>query len=144
MSDPISFHQQRIGERRRREVNRIDDMTAKDSTVSGRELIFDIGQVTFQVSFPVTFTEKPVFHYGWELDAGQSPVDQSYPGGYAFVYNWTVVGQVEGAFEGYFTGATIGALVLGTAQQRLWLHWSFRGTGLRNPVKPEDLLEEEL
>lgn len=144
MSDPISFYQQRIGERRRREVNRIDDMTAKDSTVSGRELIVDIGQVTFPVTFPVTFTEKPLFHYGWELGDGQSPVDQSFPGGYAFAYQWSVVGRVEGAFDGYYTGATIGALVLGAPGQQLWLHWSFRGIGLRNPVKPDDLLEDEL
>jgi len=142
---PISFFQQSIQERRRREVARVEDMTAKDSTVSGRHLIMGTGQVTFDVTFPLTFNEKPLFHYGWELDVNQYPVDQAFPGGYAFVYNWATVGQVDGAFEGYFTGATIGALVFGASNdQRLWLHWSFRGTGLRNPVKPDDLLEDEL
>lgn len=138
------FFQQSMSERRRRNVDRINDMTAKDTTISGKTLLIGPGEATFPVSFPVSFTQKPVPHFDPELDAGLSPVSQQFPGLRGCVVAWETFGAIEGVTEGYFTGATIAVTVYGDDNVRLWCHWSFRGTGLRNPIKDLELLEDTI
>jgi hypothetical protein len=98
----------------------------------------------FDVVFPVSFTHRPFFHYGAELDEGLSPVHKFFPGVQACVVGWSVTKQIEGSFDGFFIGATLSALVFGDDDVRLWCHWGFRGTGLRNPIQGPELLEDPL
>lgn len=144
MTQPLGFVRHGVGERRRREIDRVDDMTAKDTTVSGRQLLAGPGEAIFDVSFPATFAQKPTPHFAPELDVGLSPVTQFFPGAQACVVDWNKIKEVEGAFEGYYVGATISVLVFGDDNVRIWLHWSFRGTALRNPVQSLELLEEDV
>jgi hypothetical protein len=140
MTQPNPF-QIRIGETRRRGVERVDDMSAKDTTVTGFSAIDGVGEALVEVLFPVAFGQKPVFAFGGELDEttptvvlGQFP---SYSG---VVVSWTVVNKITGAFSGYYTGCTIAVVVGGLPSQKSWLHWSFRAPAIRNPVRiVEDL-----
>lgn len=125
---------QNMAERRRRAVDRIEDMTCKDTTISGRHLVYGAGELSFDVLFPVTFTQRPVFHFGAELDEGSFPVSGAFPGARACIVGWKVTGKVDNTFDGYFTGATIAATTYGLVSQNIWLHWSFHGTAMRNPI----------
>lgn len=128
------FFYQNMAERRRRAVDRIEDMTCKDTTLSGRHLVSGVGELTFDVVFPVTFSVRPTFHYGAELEEGNFPVAGVFPGARACVVGWEVVGKVDHTFDGYFSGATIAATTYGDDGQNVWIHWSFRGTAMRNPI----------
>lgn len=142
---PINYFSRGVSERRRRDVDRVGDMTAKDTTISGRQLILGAGESTFSVVFPVTFSHRPLPHFDPELDENTSPVAGTFPGLDACVTGWDVINKVDGAFDGYFVGATVSVNLRGDTDQAAWVWWSFRGTGLRNPVQITDhLLEDDL
>lgn len=128
-----------IFERRRRDVERVNAMSAKDTTASGRVLIMGTGDCQVEVLFPVSFSNRPFFTYGQELDEEEGPRQEVVPGRYptvdATVIAWQTVRAVEGAFDGYYTGCTLACHVGGgNSEQRLWVDWQFRGVAIRNPI----------
>lgn len=142
---PIGFLQQGIAERRRRDVNRVDDMTAKDTTVTGRHLVSGTGNVLFRADFPVAFSKRPFPSITGELDLGQELVTGAYPTAGGVVSSWQIIGAVEGAFDGYFVGAWIAVTTTGgTDTQRIWINYSFHGEALRSPVKVTENLDDEI
>lgn len=143
MSDTPYF-QQNISERRRRNIDRIDDMTAKDTWVSGRQLVHGTGEVTFEVVFSVTFAKQPFFHADGVLADNMPVVAGVFPGVRACVIGWNIKGRVDGAFDGYYIGATIGVTVYGADEQQLWVDWSFHQVALRNPVHVTEDIDDTL
>lgn len=147
MSLPIRFQQQNLAERRRRDITRIEDMRVKDTTVNGRCQIFGIGKVLVDIDFPVTFSKKPNFNWGAEMPDGWQPsVDfETLPRLHPVIVRWSIVGTVDGAFEGRFNGCTIGVSTEGyDDQQLIWMHYSFTGPALRNPLRAAGDLKDEL
>lgn len=138
------YFQQNISERRRRNIDRIDDMTAKDTWVSGRQLVHGTGEVTFDVVFSVTFAKKPFFHADGVLADNFPVVAGAFPHVGASVVGWNIKGRVEGAFDGYYIGATIAAKVFGADDQQMWIDWSFHEIGLRNPVHVTEDIDDVL
>lgn len=130
----LTHSQGNLSQRRRNTLERVDDMSAKDTTVSGRTLFVGLGEILYDIKFPVGFSTKPIFHPGAELDAGFSPVSTQFPTLGAFVVAWDVKNKVEGAFDGYYVGCTVALTITGSTGQQSWFHWSFRGTAIRNPV----------
>jgi hypothetical protein len=128
-----SYHS--LNEARRAQLYRVADAATQDGTVSGKNLIHGLGKTFFHVDFPVMFSGEPVFHYGTVLDP-RNPF--AVLGGSfrctATIAGFDVDGKIDGAFDGYYTGATIASFVDGTEGQLTWVHWSFHGPALRNPV----------
>lgn len=118
----------------RAKLTRINDMVPKDTTLSGRRLLSGTGEVSLDVVFSVLFSGRPAFYFGGELEAGHSPIAGRFPTISAVVVAWVTEKSVEGAFDGYFKGCTLAIKTEGQVDQLLWLHWHFRGTGLRNPL----------
>lgn len=136
-----------ISERRRQNINRVDDMTTKDTTVSGRYLISGIGEVAVDILFPVAFGQRPIFTFGGELERTDPPqpvIHGSYPKVHAVVASWTVVREVKGAFDGYYTGCTVAVTIEGFATQTTWFDYNFHAPAIRNPVTYEDNTDEAL
>lgn len=131
---PIRPSQTNMAEQRRRRIERTDDMSVKDTASSGRTLFQGLGEVLYDLKFPVGFSTRPIFTYGAELDDGYSPVGNEFPYINAVIVAWDVKNRVDGAFDGYFVGCTIAITVGGSVDQQTWLHWSFRGAAIRNPV----------
>lgn len=122
---------------RRGTVSRIESQSVQDQTVAGRNLIQGIGAVLFDVKFPVTFCGRPVHVGGADLDPQTPLTDVTTifpPECTSLVASWEYHGNVVGAWDGYFTGATIFAVVKGSKEQSLWVNWTFHGPALRNPV----------
>lgn len=142
---PINFVQQGVGERRRREIERVDDMTAKDTTVSGRHLISGLGELLFRADFPVTFAKRPVPSFGGELEEGEILVTGAFPRAEAVVSSWQIKGAIEGAFDGYYVGAWIACTTFGgSSLQKIWLNYSFHGVALRSPVNITEDIDDEI
>lgn len=128
-----------INERRRRDVERINAMTATNTTATGRILIMGTGDIQVETLFAVNFSARPFFTYGQELDEEEGEAQEVVPGRYprldATVIAWNKVRAVEGAFAGYYVGCTMACHVEGSGvEQRLWLDWQFRGVAIRNPI----------
>lgn len=110
------------------------DRAAKVFKVSGRGKIIGDGETSVNVSFPVTFTDRPAFSYGSELAARQ--VDRlqggSLPQVTAMVAAWD---KVETAVSGMFLyrGAS---LIIVTENNPLYVfvHWHVEGMALHNPL----------
>lgn len=144
-SGPVPFRRRGIIEARRDDISRVRQMEVKVTRVTGYVLISHEDEVTsaeasVDLPFPVVFTEKPVFTYGSELDANHRPLAGEYPTFSATVVNWDTVGALAGATEGRYTAATVVVVTSGQAGQAIWLHYSFEGKAIRNPLSSlEDL-----
>lgn len=137
------FRRRGIAEVRRQDLSRIDQMVVKVTRVTGYVLIqHDIDVTAAESSvflpFPVMFTERPVFTFGSELDENHRPLAGSYPTLSATVVDWQAVGVVEGLTDGRFNGATVTVVSTGQSGQHIWLHYSFEGKAIRNPLDPPD------
>lgn len=113
---------------------RIDSMTVKPTRLHGRWQVIGAGEVQFDLAFPIQFIELPQFYFGGELDKTSVAVTGNYPGVMVTVLQWVNTNQAAG-YDGLYVGATLGAIIVGPATQRLWIHWTFDGKALRNPVQ---------
>lgn len=127
-------------ENRRRTVDRIDDMSAKDTTAHGRTIISGLGQILIDLVFPVSFSNKPIFTYGADLDdqPPQTLLDGRYPKLNATVVEWTTIRKATGAFDGYYIGCKVALFVEGgSSLQKIGFNWAFREIAVRNPITGE-------
>lgn len=127
-------------ERRRAELGRIDDFVIKPTRVTGFVLTDGAGEVTHDITFPVTFTERPSMSFGAELDTDQFVQDRAFPTVSVVVIRWikTMTDRIGGGEgqggAGWFAGATLAIVTSGKKTQRLWVHWQAEGKALRDPV----------
>ncbi len=133
------FRRRGIVQQRREDITRIEKMTVKVTRVTGYVLIVHaetarVAEASVDIGFPVVFTEKPVFTFGSELAENHSPSARSYPQLSATVASWETAGAADGVTEGRFVGATVVAVSRGQKGQNIWLHYSFEGRAIRNPL----------
>lgn len=145
----VPYRHRGIAETRREDVRRIDAMTVKVTRVTGYVLIeheTDVAaaESSVDLQFPVVFTEKPVFTFGSELAENHRALATEYPTLSATVARWESKGEVIGATLGRFVGAHVVVVSTGQVGQHIWLHYSFEGKAIRNPITPmtDDLGEE--
>ncbi len=130
-------------ETRRETVRRIDAMTVKVTRVSGRLLVGGQGEGSVDVPFPVEFVERPIFNFGGELDVNHRATAGRYPSVSAVIVDWVIIGANNGT-EGHFKGATLAVTSRGTAGQKMWIHYTFEGKALRNPLNATDATDQAL
>lgn len=124
-------------EDRRAEVDRINAAEAQYFKVSGLIKVVGIGDAQARVAFPVNFVDKPVLHFGGELDYGQPTRSfGSFPTWSASVLTWNFLFKPDGAFV--YVGAILGIVVTGLSSQIMNIHWSVEGIGLRTPSGTDD------
>ncbi len=125
-------------ERRRADLGRIDDFTIKTTRVSGFILTEGAGEGLHDLTFPVTFTERPSMSFGAELETNQFVEDLAFPTVSVVVVSWVkaMTDRVGGGVNapGWFTGAMLAIVTTGKNEQRMWIHWQAEGKALRDPV----------
>lgn len=124
-------------EQRRNDIDRINDMTVKVTRYQGRVQILGSGDSTIDIPFPVKFSERPTVYCGLEFDEASWPTTGDYPTWGATVSSWQREGEIEGAFAGYYIGATVVIRIIAPAAN-FWLHYTFDGKALRNPISGMD------
>lgn len=109
------------------------------------------------MDFGLTFTEKPSFTFGFELDSDNGPdlVDGRFPRGNAFVYDYRKVHPLGDDSITYYTGAWCAFVfedvgfqfsegsfdtTQGSPQYRI--HWSLQFEGIALKDLPSHLLEK--
>lgn len=131
-------------QRRMDDRSRIQAMTVKLTRVSGKTLVMGTGEATFDVSFPVLFSERPYFQFGGELDDNYRVESGSFPTVSAVIVGWKKEGEIERAFDGRYSGATLAVRTTGTEGQQMWVHWTFESRALRNPRGADATLEDPI
>lgn len=129
---------------RRFESERVAEQQATNGIVRGKSLTVSedgFGQVNLNVSFPVTFVEEPVFSYGYALEEGEY-VQGVVPACTAVVVAWDKRTLTDDRV--YWVGAQIGVRIEGWPGLLLWVHHTFTGVSLQNPVAGNGSMSETL
>ena len=142
MTPPI--RRKSLTERRREDLQRIDQMSVKVTRVSGRVLLIGSGEATVDIPFPVYFVERPIFGFGGEMDDNFRVEALSFPTISAIVVDWVRVKAIENVTPGYYESATVAAVTTGQSDQQIWLHYSFEAQAIRNPITTATTLEDTL
>ena len=112
--------------------SQVADTVADFSMVTGVVKLSGAGEGYADISFPVTFIEKPTVSFGYELEQG-------YQGRYiptcnAVVNNWIVADLKSSSFR--CNGCSLGFFVFAESDTVSYLHFTFTGVAFRNPVNP--------
>lgn len=131
---------QRPFETRRHNVDRVNAMGVKTHTFTAKTLVKGVGSISYDIPFPILFTDEPGVSFGFVLDINSTLLDGVFPKCFPVVSAWNAISK-DGIDPGfvdrgatYFKGATIFALLEGDASQWLWIHATFIGKAMRNPV----------
>lgn len=112
--------------------SQVADSVADFSMVTGTVKLSGTGQGYTDISFPVTFIEKPTVSFGYELEQGYQST--YVPTCNTVVNDWMVADLKSGSFR--FNGCSLGFLVFAEDDTVSYLHFTFTGVAFRNPVSP--------
>lgn len=119
-------------ERRRADVQRVQDQSIQIQRVSGRILVNGAGESIVDVTFPVTFTELPAFSFGGEMAANQALEATNLPTISAVVLHWNVIEKMSKEY--YYIGASLAVVSTGVSTHQIYCHWHMEGKAFRNPL----------
>lgn len=131
-------------ERRREELGRMGEQTAKNGIVEGKVLLeasSGSGQAILDVNFPVVFVEEPVPTFGYVLEENEA-VQGLLPSCTSIVVNWVKQSKTDDRV--YWTGCRLGVRVEAWEGILFWASYQFSGTSLQNPVFPNGTMGEKL
>ena len=120
-------------DKRRWEVERINNQGSKLQVLSGHTLVSGSGEIEVSLDFPITFIDKPGFTFGGELDEGSPTVTGSLPTVSAVVSGWETVDKANSVGY-YYVGANVIIVVTGSSDQKILVHWRFEGNAMTNPI----------
>ena len=111
--------------------------------LQGRTQVLGVGEVSFDVDFPIKFIEVPHLSFGAELDKTSVATATKFPTVSVCVTDWRNEDQSLG-HEGLYIGASLGVVVGGQAGQAIWVHWTFDGKALRTPLATKEGVDDVL
>ena len=132
-------------DKRRSEIARHDDQTATESITKGQILVVGAGEVILPVVFPVWYIEPPQFYFGGAL-ASNSPTEPGlFPTISSVVGDWEVERPDLENFgfdmRIYYRGAQLAVVTQGQPEQEMYLHYTFSGLAVTNPVFGFDVFD---
>lgn len=128
---------QRTQFQHRRYVETMADQSMRDGTSVGTVEIDGEGEAVIDITFPITFSEKPIFTAGLELGDNAWLQYGSFPVWSATVGLWHTV-PADG--DPLYGGATVGVVVLGAP--RSILHYQFQAQSFTHSVGGSTSLTE--
>jgi hypothetical protein len=123
-------------ERRRGDVEQVNNAGAQYFKVSGIIEVIGPGEATISISFPVLFVDKPAFSYGPEVGSGQPTTIGNLPKCSVVVIAWDERVRNDGSV--IYVGVQYAILTEGPADQVLFLQWHMEGVGLRDPIDEDE------
>lgn len=130
LSQVISRSIQGAIETQRTNSARLNGQAVRDGEATGFVDLAGAGESVADIVFPISFVEKPVFTFGFEMAPGSWLVSGEFPVGTATVASWTVVRLNE---MDTYTGARLGIVLTGIPGPGI-LHYVFKGRSLTNPT----------
>lgn len=134
---------QHLLESRRRDIERVSSQGAQLHMYTGRFLIsgFGVLDAAVDVTFPITFTKKPTFTYGIELEENWAVAPGTVPTCTAMILRWQRYERLAGIHS--YTGATLGCTLLGTPGL-VWIVYKMEGPAFQNPINTSGNPEEPI
>lgn len=121
---------------RRSQEQQIEDSIGRVHTVSGEFIVMGTGEALVEISFPVTFVEKPHLQFGGELSPNSVITDGAFPTVSVVVGHWN--SEDRGGIAAFYRGATLCVVTTGVPEQSMSIHWSMTGRAITNPVSEGD------
>lgn len=125
----------RAQHQRRTYTEQLDEQSVRNGDVQGFAEIDGSGEVLVKLRFPVSFMEKPLFTYGFELGENQSVETRAFPMPTAVVVGWDT--RLVSSKQTLYNGATVGIVIMGPSELKMILHYRFAGQSFTNPVGPD-------
>lgn len=122
------------------EAERVQSVSGGFSSVVGSAFLAGEGEGKFDVNFPVSFTNKPYFFFGHEVEQGAAISATAFPVCSASVLSWDT--SVNGDGSPLYNGAVIAVVTLGVAESHV--HFKFEGVALKNPISPSPKPEAKI
>jgi len=124
--------------RGKQNLQRNRDVLPAEYVIKGRTRVLGLGEATVDIRFPVIYIEPPIFQFGGELAEGSSLVQGTFPTISAIVSQWEIdepdldlFGQ---SLRIWYRGATLAIVTTGPPDTDVYLHWTFTGRAVSNPV----------
>lgn len=126
--------QQQMAAMQRATLQRVHEASAKETWVMGRVLVQGVGETMVDVTFPVTFGERPLpVLGGGEYINDHMPEWNAFPTCQAVVVKWNTKTTSGGTGQpDYYTGATLAITTTGPVDQRIEMSFAFVGVALTN------------
>lgn len=108
----------------------IEQTSAGITKLSGQVMLDGPGEGRFPITFPISFSEKPLLSFGGELKIGTEPVPGNFPTVSVVVGKW-ITTQVP-PFQLNYTGCDLLIVTTGHVAQRMFIHWHLEGMAYNN------------
>lgn len=123
-------------EKRRRNVEQVNDIVAREHVISGQVPISGSGDAEVEVRFPVYYTQKPLMYFGGEMAENQATALSVFPTISVVVGEWNieVLDQTETRLAGrhFYVGARL--FIVTTGDVDMIAHWHMTGIAITNPT----------
>lgn len=126
--------QQQMMATQRATIQRVNEVSAQETWLMGRILVEGVGETTVDITFPVSFGERPLpILGGGEYLNDHQPEWTQFPTCQAVVVKWHTKTQSGGVGQpDYYVGATLAVTVFGPPDQRIEMSFAFVGSALTN------------
>lgn len=121
--------------------DRIEAQQSKVISIYGVIAVDKPGEATVDITFPVTFIERPCFNAGLEMQNNESVVLGNYPVYGVTVNRWTYKQATENIR--YWVGCNL-AIRIQAPKGRFFVHYEFLGQALRSPGSNLQALNDAL
>lgn len=124
------------------EMRRSASVAGGLSVVYGKVKILGTGAGIVDLSFPISFVERPVFTFGHELEQGFTSLDVAdYPTFSASVFDWD---EGKGKQIPLIIGCTVGVRVTGEENSESYMNYQFMGRAMVNPSGSSKRIEANI
>lgn len=107
-------------------------MSAGPTRCSGQFQLDGAGEAEVQITFPVSFSAKPLLSFSGEVRDGDILVSARMPSISMMVLRWTV--EDNPPYSVLYTGAVLGVVTSGPPGTRMYATWHMDGTAFTNHV----------
>ncbi len=138
-------------EKRRWAVANSRDILGTEHVIKGRTQLQGSGEATINLTFPVLFIEPPTFTFGAELAIGSVLAPGQFPIISCCISAWgangegpfrpdapselaIAAGAADTSIREYYLGAIVACVATGPSAQNVYIHWTFTGVALTNPI----------
>lgn len=108
----------------------VSQMAAQNVPIMGEIMLTGIGEVAYDISFPVRYKNKPVIQCNGELVSDLQ--DGAFPTLNCLPCLW--IQEEEPPFKRYYKGVKLAMVVTGDPGQKIIANWSANGIAYMNPL----------
>lgn len=135
-----------VAAQRREDVERYNDQYGTEHVYKGKTAIIGAGEAIIPIVFPFWFVHSPQLFTGGELMEDSPTEPTLFPTVSAVVASWD---KDEPDFDArgvqlrtYYRGCDLAVVTTGPATQNMWVHYTFSGLAMTNPIKGLDMIED--